>query len=58
LIITHILDDDLTMLRRHIVDRLTEVEQQLGAPKAEPVSQGGGRLSEEEQGHSIGIGLA
>jgi conjugative relaxase-like TrwC/TraI family protein len=36
----------------------TEVEQELVAPKAEPISQRGGRPSEEEQGHSLGIGLA
>ena len=36
----------------------TEVQQELAAPKAEPVSQRGGRPSEEEQGHSLGIGLA
>ena len=33
----------------------TEVEQELAAPKADPVSQRGGRPSEEEQGHSLGI---
>ncbi|MBZ5687735.1 MAG: relaxase domain-containing protein [Acidobacteriia bacterium] len=36
----------------------TEVEQELAAPKAEPASQRGGRPSEEEQGHSLGLGLA
>ena len=36
----------------------TEVEQELAAPKAEPANQRGGRPSEEEQGHSLGIGLA
>jgi hypothetical protein len=36
----------------------TEVEQQLAAPKAESVSQRAGRPSEEEQSHSLGIGLA
>jgi hypothetical protein len=36
----------------------TEVEQELPAPKAERVNQRGGRPSEEEQGHSLGIGLA
>jgi hypothetical protein len=36
----------------------TEVQQEPAAPKAEPVSQRGGRPSEEEQGHSLGIGLA
>jgi hypothetical protein len=35
----------------------TEVEQDLAAPKAEPVGQRGGRPSEEEQGHSLGIRL-
>ena len=35
-----------------------EVEQQPAAPKTEPVSLRGGRPSEEEQGHSLGIGLA
>jgi ATP-dependent exoDNAse (exonuclease V) alpha subunit len=35
-----------------------EVEQQPAAPKAEPVSLRGVRPSEEEQGHSLGIGLA
>jgi conjugative relaxase-like TrwC/TraI family protein len=35
-----------------------EVEQELAVPKAETVSQRGGRPSEEEQGHSLGIGLA
>jgi len=34
-----------------------EVEQELSAPKAEPVGPRGGRPSEEEQGHSLGIGL-
>ena len=36
----------------------TEVEQQPNAPKVEPGSVRGARLSEEEQGHSLGIGLA
>jgi conjugative relaxase-like TrwC/TraI family protein len=36
----------------------TEVELELAASKAEPVSQKGGRPSEQEQGHSLGIGLA
>ena len=36
----------------------TEVEQEMAVPKAEPISQRGGRPSEEEQGHSLGIGLA
>jgi conjugative relaxase-like TrwC/TraI family protein len=36
----------------------TEVEQQPITPKAEPVSVRGLRPSEEEQGHSLGIGLA
>ncbi len=36
----------------------TEVEQELAVPKAEPVSPRGGRPSEEEQSHSLGIGLA
>ena len=36
----------------------TEMEQELAAPKAEPVSQRGERPSEEEQGHSLGMGLA
>jgi len=36
----------------------TEVEQELAVPKAEPVGQRGGRPSEEEQGHSLGIGIA
>ena len=35
-----------------------EVEQQPAAPKTEPVSSRGVRPSEEEQGHSLGIGLA
>jgi hypothetical protein len=35
-----------------------EVEQQPAAPKTEPVSLRGVRPSEEEQGHSLGIGLA
>jgi hypothetical protein len=35
-----------------------EVEQELAAPKADPVGQRGARPSEEEQGHSLGIGLA
>jgi conjugative relaxase-like TrwC/TraI family protein len=35
-----------------------EVEQQLAAPKTEPVPLRGVRPSEEEQGHSLGIGLA
>jgi hypothetical protein len=35
-----------------------EVEQQSAAPKTEPVSLRGVRRSEEEQGHSLGIGLA
>ena len=35
----------------------TEVEQQPAAPKAESVNKRGGRPSEEEQGHSLGIGL-
>jgi conjugative relaxase-like TrwC/TraI family protein len=36
----------------------TEVEQQPTAPKAGPATLRGGRPSEEEQGHSLGIGLA
>ena len=36
----------------------TEVEQQATAPKTEPASVRGGRPSQEEQGHSLGIGLA
>ena len=35
-----------------------EVEQELAAPKAEPVSLRGRRPSEEEQGYSLGIGYA
>jgi conjugative relaxase-like TrwC/TraI family protein len=35
-----------------------EVEQELAGPKTEPASQRGGRPSEEEQGHSLGIGPA
>jgi ATP-dependent exoDNAse (exonuclease V) alpha subunit len=35
-----------------------EVEQQPAAPKTEPISVRGVRSSEEEQGHSLGIGLA
>jgi ATP-dependent exoDNAse (exonuclease V) alpha subunit len=34
-----------------------EVEQQPAVPAAESVGQRGGRPSEEEQGHSLGIGL-
>jgi ATP-dependent exoDNAse (exonuclease V) alpha subunit len=36
----------------------TDVEQQPTAPKTEPVSVQGAPPSEEEQGHSLGIGLA
>ena len=36
----------------------TEVQQELAVPKAEAISQRGGRPAEEEQGHSLGIGLA
>jgi ATP-dependent exoDNAse (exonuclease V) alpha subunit len=36
----------------------TEVEQELAVPKTDSVSQRGERPSEEEQGHSLGIGLA
>ena len=35
----------------------TEVDQQLAVLKAEPVGPRGGRPSEEEQGHSLGISL-
>jgi conjugative relaxase-like TrwC/TraI family protein len=35
-----------------------EVHQELAALKAEPVSQRGGRPAEQEQGQSLGIGLA
>jgi hypothetical protein len=35
-----------------------EVEQQPAEPKTEPVSLPAVRPSEEEQGHSLGIGLA
>jgi hypothetical protein len=35
-----------------------EVEQQPAEPKTEPVSLSGVRPSEEEEGHSLGIGLA
>jgi hypothetical protein len=36
----------------------TEVEQQSNTPKTEPASPRGVSPSEEEQGHSLGIGLA
>jgi ATP-dependent exoDNAse (exonuclease V) alpha subunit len=36
----------------------TEVEQQPPAAKAESINQRAGRAAEEEQGHSLGIGLA
>jgi conjugative relaxase-like TrwC/TraI family protein len=36
----------------------TEVEQELAVPKGESGGLRGGRPSEEEQGHSLGIGLA
>jgi ATP-dependent exoDNAse (exonuclease V) alpha subunit len=36
----------------------TDVQQQATEPKTEPVSVRGVRPSEEEQGHSLGIGLA
>ena len=36
----------------------TEVVQELAVPKAESVGPRGGRPSEEEQSHSLGIGLA
>jgi ATP-dependent exoDNAse (exonuclease V) alpha subunit len=36
----------------------TDVEQELAVPKAESVGPRGGRPAEEEQGHSLGIGLA
>jgi ATP-dependent exoDNAse (exonuclease V) alpha subunit len=35
----------------------TEVERELAGPKTEPASQRGGRPSEEEQAHGLGIGL-
>ena len=44
--------------RESLQPTATEVEQELAAPKAEPVSQRGERPSEEEQGHSLGMGLA
>jgi len=36
----------------------TEVKQQLTAPKIEPTSPRGVQASEEQQGHSLGMGLA
>ena len=36
----------------------TEVEQQPVAARAESINHRGSRPSEEEQGHSLGIGLA
>jgi len=36
----------------------TEIEQQPAIAKAESISQRGSRPSEEEQGHSLGMGLA
>jgi ATP-dependent exoDNAse (exonuclease V) alpha subunit len=47
-----------SLSRESLQRTATEVEQELAAPKAEPVSQRGGRPSEEEQGHSLGMGLA
>src|ERR1700692_4443329 len=45
-------------LRRESSQRTAaEVEQRPAAPKTEPVSLRGVRHSEEEQGHSLGIGL-
>jgi hypothetical protein len=45
-------------LRRESSQRAAgEVEQQPAAPKTEPVSSRGVRPSEEEQGHSLRIGL-
>jgi ATP-dependent exoDNAse (exonuclease V) alpha subunit len=46
-----------SLSRESLQHTATEVEQELAAPKAESVSQRGGRPSEEEQGHSHGIGL-
>jgi len=47
-----------SLSRESLQRTATEVEQELAAPKAEPVSQRGERPSEEEQGHSLGMGLA
>jgi hypothetical protein len=60
--VAHIYTNDGSKLSRSLSREssqrtATEVEQELAAPKAEPVSQGGGRPCEEEQGHSLGIGL-
>jgi ATP-dependent exoDNAse (exonuclease V) alpha subunit len=47
-----------SLSRESLQRTATEVEQELAAPKTEAVSQRGGRPAEEEQGHSLGIGLA
>jgi len=47
-----------SLSRESLQRTATEVEQELAAPKAEPVSLRGERPSEEEQGHSLGMGLA
>ena len=47
-----------SLSRESLQRTATEVEQELAAPKGEPVSQRGERPSEEEQGHSLGMGLA
>ena len=47
-----------SLSRESLQRTATEVEQEPAGPKTEPVSQRGGRPAEEEQGHSLGIGLA
>jgi conjugative relaxase-like TrwC/TraI family protein len=59
----HIYTNDRSKLSRSLSREnsqltATEVEEQLAAPKAEPLSARGVRPSEEEQGQSLGIGLA
>ena len=59
----HIYTNDASKLSRSLSRESSqrtavEVEQQSTAPKTEPVSSRGVRPSEEEQGHSLGIGIA
>jgi hypothetical protein len=59
----HIYTNDASKLSRSLSREssqrtATEVEQQPAAAKAESINTRGGRPAEEEQGHSLGIGLA
>ena len=46
-----------SLSRESLQRTATDVQQELAVPKAEPVGPRGGRPAEEEQGHSLGMGI-